>query len=249
MQHVFVFFIYLAPLITARITPIREDDPNWIIDDEPRSRSCKPPNPLITPRYNIRSTWNNKVNGKIFIYWTVSINFPPEILPTVRKAMQMLEEDVGCMTLSEMTHDMLPHADMFGTGVVFVYENEMKAGHTGCYSVMGHYPTAFLKHALPSALVGIPYFFQLISLADSCHGRTVQTVQHEFIHALGWDHEHQVSKLTREDPISPIMDISPISLSRQLSTFRQQAFPFVNLAKLKTWRDSGLGEIEKHGEM
>ena len=52
-----------------------------------------------------------------------------------------------------------------------------------------------------------------------------------------------------EDPISPIMDISPISLSRQLSTFRQQAFPFVNLAKLKTWRDSGLGEIEKHGEM
>ena len=52
-----------------------------------------------------------------------------------------------------------------------------------------------------------------------------------------------------EDPISPIMDISPISLSRQLCTFRQQAFPFLNLAKLKTWRDSWLGEIEKHGEM
>ena len=191
-MRIFLLLFYLAPIITPhRLTPIRNDDPSWIIDDEPRSRSCKPPNPLVTPRYNKVSTWNNEVNGKIFIYWTVSINFPPEILPTVRKAMQMLEEDVGCMTLSEMTHDMLPQ--QYGTGVVFVYENEMKAGYAGCYSAMGSYAGAFLEYAIPSALNGIPYMFQLIALAGNCHGNSVQTVQHEFIHALGWSHEQQVT--------------------------------------------------------
>ena len=41
------------------------------------------------------------------------------------------------------------------------------------------------------AETGAPSSWQMIALADNCAGDSIGTVQHEYLHALGFSHEFQ----------------------------------------------------------
>ena len=76
-------------------------------------------------------------------------------------------------------------------GIVFVYENELT--NVGCYSLVGQYGYDWCDGSVFNSIAetGAPQSWQMIALADSCAGDSIGTVQHEFLHALGFSHEFQ----------------------------------------------------------
>ena len=73
--------------------------------------------------------------------------------------------------------------------IVFVYEEELT--EVGCYSSVGRNP-GFVWGTIFSSITetGAPSGWQIVALADNCDGLTESTVHHEFMHALGFPHEH-----------------------------------------------------------
>ena len=88
------------------------------------------------PNNSVAEEWaETGSSDKIVVPWTVTQNFPAQIIPVLREAMSMLEEDVGCVEFPEVSRESLENAT-WNNGIVFVYENELST-MVGCYSMVG----------------------------------------------------------------------------------------------------------------
>ena len=96
--------------------------------------------------------------------------------------MAEIESDLACFSMpyldaTELLSTTYPH------GVIYVLSSQ------GCYSSLGVWE-GFVGNTGASSVTdfGVPETWQIIALEPSCNGHA--TVQHELMHALGVNHEH-----------------------------------------------------------
>ena len=103
-----------------------------------------------------------------------------------------MSNDLGCVKLQKIERSELATTQWTEAGIVLVWEDHLTAHGQGCWSAVGQasgFGWTSTTYGSASA-TGAPDNYQVVALDSSCDGLGQATLEHEILHALGVDHEH-----------------------------------------------------------
>ena len=76
------------------------------------------------------SSWKQVEGGQVLIPWMFALNYPEDMRARVRKEMEFMNDNTGCVQNREVTPE---EATSFENGIVFIWNQ----GSGICYSAIG----------------------------------------------------------------------------------------------------------------
>ena len=141
--------------------------------------------------------------------------------------MNRMSDDLGCVKLQKIERQDLGTTEWTQGGLVFVWEDYLTS--PGCWSAVGHVPGFGWQMTVYSeaGATGAPEDYQVVALHSSCAGLSQATVEHEVLHALGVDHEHNRPDRDNYLNVNPSASSSPSQYDKMTwERWMQSNYPF-----------------------